>query len=774
MAGPNNSLTLRELAVHGLLLLAALIVVFPDVFLRGEIPLPGGLLYQWAPWAEYRTEESELPKNPLAYDALGQTAKWYSLVRQSLDRNEWPLWNSREYTGMPLLANYQSAVFYPPRLVHTVADVYGGFRVAIVLKLFLCGLTAYIFGRGIRLSVAASRFLSFGWMLSMYNLTWTYWPLPDVSAWFPLAFLGVEWILDGRYRKGFFCLSLGATLMLLAGHPETAFTISVGLGLYFLARLAFQGRDAAPVQAIGLALGAWLLALAASAAQLIPFFEYLPHSYQFVARPEEDADLYALPPSALVALWIPRFFGMTLEGNYWGFWNSNYIAFMYGGIAAWFGCCAAVFLKKAPAKTRHRVWALAPAAALNVLLATNLVVGDLTRGLPLLGTIWRVYYMSFPLFALPLLGAIGMDRWFSRRQEKWDWIVFLPIFAVVAMIAGSLAARWWTIPADVAESYAWRQVSIALVLSVVLFLFYVVLARVVRPTVTAHAIVVVLVCDLLWAARDLHSTIPRDELLFDTELTQTLQRLEEPVRVGIDSDFIQPGLLAHYGVEQLRGYDGMTPWRIWKYLGVDYFGGGATMEPIGAIQYYLFPAGQPAERPEGLQFLKSIEGVDLYRNPNAAHRAFLVGWLAEVEDDLGVQIMAGSEGYDPRQIALTTAPSVEVELPRLVDADLGTARVRSHEPQRVVVDVEAQERCVLVLADAYFPGWRASIDGKPLEIFPVYTAFRGVIAPPGSYSVIFEYDPVSLKIGLGVSIATLCIAAIVSVALLRNRRLNAP
>jgi hypothetical protein len=112
-----------------------------------------------------------------------------------------------------------------PRLLHAFLEHYTATSLFMILRLWLCGLTAYLCARGIGLGVGAARFFSIGWMLSAFNLLWSYCPVPDGAAWLPLIFLGVEWIVDGKLKKGFWVVSLGAALLLLSGHPESAFAM---------------------------------------------------------------------------------------------------------------------------------------------------------------------------------------------------------------------------------------------------------------------------------------------------------------------------------------------------------------------------------------------------------------------------------------------------------------------------------------------------------------------------------------------------------------------
>ncbi len=51
------------------------------------------------------------------------------------------------------------------------------------------------------------------------------------------------------------------------------------------------------------------------------------------------------------------------------------------------------------------------------------------------------------------------------------------------------------------------------------------------------------------------------------------------------------------------------------------------------------------------------------------------------------------------------------------------------------------------LLDAFAPGWRATLDGAPVEIRRTNAVFRGVPVPAGSHRVEFVYRPLSVTLG---------------------------
>jgi len=83
----------------------------------------------------------------------------------------------------------------------------------------------------------------------------------------------------------------------------------------------------------------------------------------------------------------------------------------------------------------------------------------------------------------------------------------------------------------------------------------------------------------------------------------------------------------------------------------------------------------------------------------------------------------------------------------------GTARLTAYTPERIVVTTSSDAPSLLVLRDAFYPGWRATIDGAPAEIYPADVLFRGVALTAGAHEVRFVYDPPAWRWGRILSVA---------------------
>ncbi len=772
--------TRRELLLQAALLLIPLIALFPAVFLQGEVLVPGGLVFDTPPWSAYTPDEFEPTTNKLTLDALVAFHMYYTLSKRAMEGGEWPLWNRYEFAGIPLLANFQTALFYPTRVLHMLMDVPWATTLFILINVWLCGFNAYLCGRGIGLAAFAARFFSFAWMLCSFCAIWVYWPVNTVAAWAPIVFLGAEWILAGRYRKGFYALSLGATLMLLAGHPESAFAMGLNFGLYFVLRLVWMRPSVSALTRIaGAAGGAWALALLVCAVQLIPFVEYLTLSHHFLERPGGDSAEHAVPIGSVINLFVPRFYGVTAEGSFWGNqYHSNFTNLVYPGVLVWIGSLL-VFRPSGLTKTqRRRIICLAIPVLLSGLSSFDFPALRPLLALPVFSSMWYLWHVGAAVFGLQLIAAHGIQNWFSaeRRWRELIWVVG-PVLAVTGLVAYAYSFNAPVLRMDGGLAAVRREVAISAGLAVSALIFLALSIALPRRRWIATLLTVLLAADLIAAVRNIHPTSPRSPVFFETKTTDWLLNKEDPFRTTIVTAQIPSGFLPAYGIEQTIAYDGILPlrfYRLFSGLGEDFW--RKMMAPLG-VRYVLHdPRFTPYINdysPDDFTLAAAMDDLEIWEYGKAFPRAWLVDRVEVAATPDAMLDVIRSDDFDPAHVAY-----LENALPgpALVSADsnVGSALVTERTENTVTIEVNAERDAILILSDAFYPGWQAKVDGETVGILPVCSVMRGVRVPQGEHVVRFEYYPTSFRIGLAVSIAAMLGSAMASLIFWRRLRRAEP
>jgi hypothetical protein len=165
-------------------------------------------------------------------------------------------------------------------------------------------------------------------------------------------------------------------------------------------------------------------------------------------------------------------------------------------------------------------------------------------------------------------------------------------------------------------------------------------------------------------------------------------------------------------------------------------------------------------------------GLLIVRNRRALPRAWLVAEAESVEGETALKRVRGDEGakeFDPRRtVLLEDAPAEMPQLPGGPTAPGSEARLISYEPGAIVIDTDAPTPTVLVVSELFYPGWEATLDGRPERIRLADFLLRGVAVPAGRHRVEMRYAAPRAKIGAGVSALTL--ASLAGLAFASRRR----
>jgi len=157
--------------------------------------------------------------------------------------------------------------------------------------------------------------------------------------------------------------------------------------------------------------------------------------------------------------------------------------------------------------------------------------------------------------------------------------------------------------------------------------------------------------------------------------------------------------------------------------------------------------------------------VKVYERTGAPGRAWLVHQVEPAADDAGALARLADPAFDPRNTAvldgsLPVALSGAREAAGAVQAGVSeSVSIQAAEPERIVLQAQVSRPGLLVLADAFYPGWQATIDGQAAKIERVNVMFRAVVVQPGAHQVIFSFRPASWRWGVSISLASIILLA---------------
>jgi|GEM_PF-1999745 len=203
---------------------------------------------------------------------------YHTLAAALVAQRQLPLWNAYAFSGIPLLGDGQTALFYPPNWLFFGLPGAAALNYAVLLQFCIAGLGMYLFMRSLDLwrfpaLVAAVAYMFCGFMTArVVHLS-----IMSGAALIPLLFACVERTLRTGSARWFAAAALAAALQALAGHPQVPIYTALALGLYVLVRAVERGVARGDWRALVrfplLLAGIYALGYCLAAVQLLPWVE---------------------------------------------------------------------------------------------------------------------------------------------------------------------------------------------------------------------------------------------------------------------------------------------------------------------------------------------------------------------------------------------------------------------------------------------------------------------------------------------------------------------
>jgi hypothetical protein len=159
--------------------------------------------------------------------------------------------------------------------------------------------------------------------------------------------------------------------------------------------------------------------------------------------------------------------------------------------------------------------------------------------------------------------------------------------------------------------------------------------------------------------------------------------------------------------------------------------------------------------------------VKIYENLSVLPRAFLVGGWRWVPDSPAAVAAMRDEAFDPAQSAVVIGDGTDAAP---ATAGVGSAAILDYTPESIRLRAAVEQDALLVLADAFYPGWLATVDGQAEKVVMVDGMFRGLFLPEGEHEVVFHYRPRSFRVGTVATLAGVVLTVLIAVWSSRSRR----
>jgi hypothetical protein len=151
---------------------------------------------------------------------------------------------------------------------------------------------------------------------------------------------------------------------------------------------------------------------------------------------------------------------------------------------------------------------------------------------------------------------------------------------------------------------------------------------------------------------------------------------------------------------------------------------------------------------------------NVYRLRGALGRVYAVPEVVAPGNDIVVIGAMMEPDFDPSQVAFASAPGAAGEYPGAPQCHVAWL---ADQPDTLVFETEAPDRAFLVVADAWFPGWRARMDGRDIAIHRVNQLLRGVIVDAGRHQIEMTFEPRGWATGVRLTRSGLLVALVLAI-----------
>ncbi|MBI2431906.1 MAG: YfhO family protein [Candidatus Hydrogenedentes bacterium] len=683
------------------------------------------------------------------------------------------LWNPYQFCGVPFQADPATGLFQPLHLPLLFLSTERALALISFLCLFLMGAFFALFLRSLELRYLAACFggivYAFGGAAAAVASR------PELAAplvWYPLLFWALREYARARRHLLLVLGAIAGAGAWLSGGYALSLTLLLLFVPYATLTLLLSPATAPVRRWHGRCLGALVLLLLMMAG--ISCVQWLPALLWAAGRAAPGKALFHLELAGHAPATLDALLGNLLTATAGLLPRPGYM-----GIGTLLLLPAALFHRTARRETIYFTAAGVLAAALAVAPMNAL------PGLP------REAWLFPAAFSFAVLAGLGADRLFTVTRDPRSPFVWIPVLLLL-LIAGAI---FYT---GVAYVRALVFMNVVLLLP-----FLLVRARWLALlcgwAVTAFLFVDCALASVCYAR---HPFI--EGPVMNAETAATLRWAEEqalqerlfqiggPTPLGLPENvgmmarlMLAGGSATALDPDQQAWWSNIAPLTREHVEGED-----AAMHP-SLLNYMAVRVLLVSERRafdvvrlerEGvqLQFARGREGLRLYRNESALPRAAWVPqWQPVDEVAPAIERLTGG-GFDARAACLVQAgPSISSELSALLPATpevqpaaapipetpapaepataplgAGAARILESRPERVLIQVDAPQPGIVVLADTYAPGWRVTVDDTRKTMLRVNGVFRGAAVPAGAHLVAFTYFPTPFWAGLAVSLAT--------------------
>ncbi|HUQ85037.1 MAG TPA: hypothetical protein VM077_01825 [Candidatus Limnocylindrales bacterium] len=755
-----------------LIFLVIIFSIFSNPFLfRDKLPIPADtIIGLYNPFRDLYAKDypNGIPfKNFLITDPVRQQYPWRNLVIDIEKKLQIPLWNPYSFAGYPLLANFQSASFYPFNFLLLILPFSIGWSVFILLQPILAGFFLYLYLESLKLRKSASLLGAITFSFCGFTTAWLEWgTIIHTGLWLPLILLSVDKInlyfnnFKNSYKEirnnKFMLWSLVFVLSLVsaffAGHLQTFFYLFLTVYVYIFVCWFKSGQSKKPAIVFIILTFIFLIL---TLVQWLPTVKFIDLSARSIDQDWQKIGWF-IPWQNVIQFVVPDFFGNPTTLNYWGIWN--YAEFVgYVGILPLFTASIAIFYRR-----DKKTLFFGTIFFLSLLFSFQTFFAKIPYLLkiPFISSAQPSRLLFLTDFSLAVLGAFGTDqliRNYKLKQVIYSLVITTIMFGglwIFVLVGKDLIPSLSLENLNVAKHNLYFPTAIFVIIAMLL-ISYGVFKNIKLRTVIITSLLIITCIDLLRFSDKFTPFTKKVYLFPQTKALTFLQSQKGQFRIiANDSRILPPNFSVMYHLQTLEGYDPLYLLRYGELIAALERNKPEVSPPFG-FNRIITPHNIDSRLIDllGVKFVLSLSDIKsakfqkvfeegqtkVYENNQVYDRAFFIkNIIPAVNKNEAITAL-----FDNKIDLKDSAIAENWDITKITFAS-GSASIVEYKENKVEVLVKNEEEAFLVLMDTFYPTWNAFVcvgSGKNCQELKIYLTnynFRGVIVPKGEHKVIFK------------------------------------
>lgn len=701
----------------------------------------------------------------------------------------WPIWNPHQFSGVhnrwPIYSPFYLLLLLSPSPVilpwgEMIVALFAGFGVYAFLRI------AY------SMDYWSTILPAWIYPLSGYFMLWQGFQIPSVISTLPWMLLAVHLTVANPRGFGSALLCFTTGLCLLAGHSDIGFEVLLSSGIYALWRLCVvyfetKSRNQA-FRSIMHLLGGWTLGLMIGLMHLIPTIEGLGDSARMKSRISGHEDR---PPGELRHLTeviMPNVFGRDthssarlektpqLEGAaaaYVGFIATMLLAPLafcnrrYHQPVVFFTCTAILGVAwcsglhplidvfRLPGVNMLSYNRLTFLTGMSLVVLCGFGLDALRQGL----CRWRIW------FAVPMATVLSLAVWSGWRSEH-------PPEKLDPFKSGIVSSKLTQSALEIQESFYWHDILCVQLALGALILWSVVAFSKIQTRYIILALYVIVSSEILFYATSAAYQAPLAQYFPKLPTVEDLAKRQDGRVMGVHC--LPPLYGSMFGLKDVRGYDALDPATYvellsraceksdqldyaktaWLIPQIELESQKARSHPILQllnVKYFLFRGTAP------LDLQPALAGDDYWilENMGVLPRVFVPAKVEVIADSIQRLDRMTAQTFKPLELAF-----VEEAIPIAENSARGKGTISAETPHELRISLEMDTPGLMILADNWAPGWKATFNGKSTRVHRVNHTLRGFVLPAGQGELHLEYRPTSQILGFIVATVGLIVSCL--------------